>query len=92
MAKRLQEELYGEGGHGSGFGSGPGADGVRAPIARTTETLVAPDPSWAGGGGGGGGGGDDEDDLGSAILSQLRRQRHPPGTFPPPLAFRGGHG
>jgi len=37
MARRLQEEFY-------GAGAGPGAgDGVRAPIARTTETLVGPD-------------------------------------------------
>ncbi|PSR77526.1 hypothetical protein BD289DRAFT_456636 [Coniella lustricola] len=37
MARRLQEEMYG--------GGAPGAaspDEVRAPIARTTETLVAP--------------------------------------------------
>jgi hypothetical protein len=33
MARRLQEELY--------SGSDP-SDGVRAPIARTTETLVGP--------------------------------------------------
>ncbi|KAM4054383.1 thioredoxin-like domain-containing protein [Hirsutella rhossiliensis] len=60
MAKRLQEELY-QGGQGSGD------DGVRAPIARTTETLVAPDAGW---------GGDDE--MGSAFLEQMRRRRHPP--------------
>lgn len=34
MAQRLQEEMYGEGAMAS--------DGVRAPIQRTTETLVAP--------------------------------------------------
>lgn len=56
MAKRLQEEMYQE--------SGPSGD-VRAPIARTTETLVAPDPSWG------------EDDS-SAILEQLRRRRPMP--------------
>ncbi|CAI6013835.1 unnamed protein product [Clonostachys chloroleuca] len=61
MAKRLQEELYG--GPGSGSGSGTGED-VRAPIARTTETLVAPDLSWA-----------PDDGMESAILSQLRQQR-----------------
>ncbi|POR36263.1 Proteasome component ECM29 [Tolypocladium paradoxum] len=65
MAKRLQEELY-QGGQGSGPAGG--VDDVRAPIARTTETLVAPDPAW--------GGGDDE--MGSAILDQLRRRRQPP--------------
>lgn len=36
MARRMQEELY-AGGDSSG---GYDADGVRAPIARTTETLV----------------------------------------------------
>lgn len=34
MAQRLQQEMYGEGAMAS--------DGVRAPIQRTTETLVAP--------------------------------------------------
>lgn len=34
MAQRLQEEMYGEGNAAS--------DAVRAPIQRTTETLVAP--------------------------------------------------
>ncbi|KAH9999730.1 hypothetical protein F4779DRAFT_605169 [Xylariaceae sp. FL0662B] len=38
MARRLQEEMYSE--------NPTSADGVRAPIARTTETLAAPDPSW----------------------------------------------
>jgi hypothetical protein len=57
MAKRLQEELYQESGQASGD--------VRAPIARTTETLVAPDPSW----------GEEES---SAILDQLRRRRPMP--------------
>ncbi|KAL7268631.1 UBX domain protein Ubx2 [Rhizina undulata] len=35
MARRLQEELYGE-------GPPSGSNGVRAPIARTRETLVGP--------------------------------------------------
>lgn len=42
MAKRLQEELYGGGGGGGGAG-GLADDDVRAPMARTTETLVAPE-------------------------------------------------
>jgi UBX domain-containing protein 7 len=55
MAKRLQEELYG----------GPALDeeGVRAPMARTTETLVAPTAY----------GGPDEE----AILEQIRRRQAP---------------
>lgn len=36
MARRLQEEFYGA----SGLGGEVGPDGVRAPIGRTTETLV----------------------------------------------------
>lgn len=40
MARRMQEEMYGE---------GPATgDGVRAPIGRTTETLVAPSGYGAG--------------------------------------------
>lgn len=35
MARRLQEEMY-------GAGAAQDPDGVRAPIQRTTETLVAP--------------------------------------------------
>ncbi|KAK4249475.1 hypothetical protein C7999DRAFT_39455 [Corynascus novoguineensis] len=55
MAKRLQEELY----------SGQNADdsGVRAPMARITETLVA--PAY----------GDDDDDGHAAILEQMRRRQ-----------------
>jgi UBX domain-containing protein 7 len=58
MARRLQEEMYGQGG---------AADQVRAPMSRTTETLVAPDPSW-----------NVEDDSELAVLEQLRRRRQPP--------------
>lgn len=57
MARQLQEQMYSEN-HGSG------GDGVRAPIARRTETLAAPDPSWG-----------LEDDRESAILEQLRRRQ-----------------
>lgn len=58
MAKRLQEELYSE-----NHGSGAGQDDVRAPIARTTETLVA--PGWGGA----------DEGMENAILEQLRRRR-----------------
>lgn len=57
MAKRLQEELY------SGQGTDEG--GVRAPMARTTETLVG--PAY----------GDDDDDGRAAVLEQLRRRQQP---------------
>jgi UBX domain-containing protein 7 len=56
MAKRLQEELYGGGG-----AAALDDEGVRAPMARTTETLVAPTAY----------GGPDED----AILEQIRRRQ-----------------
>ncbi|KAK3335840.1 hypothetical protein B0T19DRAFT_395653 [Cercophora scortea] len=59
MAKRLQEELY----------SGQTAvdeDGVRAPMARTTETLIGP-----------GGGFSNDGDVEAAILDQIRRRRQP---------------
>ncbi|KAH6895936.1 hypothetical protein B0T10DRAFT_229482 [Thelonectria olida] len=59
MAKRLQEELYQE----NRGGAGPAADDVRAPIARTTETLVAPGGGWSG-----------EDNVEAAMLEELRRR------------------
>jgi UBX domain-containing protein 7 len=43
MARRMQEELYA----GGDAGGSLDADGVRAPIARRTETLVGgPDGGW----------------------------------------------
>ncbi|KFA46041.1 hypothetical protein S40293_07466 [Stachybotrys chartarum IBT 40293] len=77
MAKRLQEELYREN-HGSGAGGGSDSpEGVRAPIAATTETLVAPDMAWGG-----------HDDAEAAIFEQLRRRRHPPPRGGGPFAQR----
>lgn len=67
MARRLQEEMYTQ---------GPGGeDDVRAPMGRTTETLVAPDPSWG-----------FDDDRESAMLEQFRR-RHQPTTGQPRNPF-----
>ncbi|PHH87050.1 hypothetical protein CDD83_9382 [Cordyceps sp. RAO-2017] len=74
MAKRLQEELYGQ-----GSGAAADDDGVRAPIARTTETLVAPDLGWGGG---------SDDELESAFLEQMRRRRHPPPRSGGPFGQR----
>lgn len=65
MARRLQEEMYGSGGGGGGAGGGFGEDGVRAPMARTTETLVGP----------GSAGFDDPDDMNAAVFEQLARRR-----------------
>jgi hypothetical protein len=55
MAKRLQEELYGAGGQDAG------EEGVRAPMARTTEMLVAPNY-------------DAPDDVGAAMEEIRQRQ------------------
>ncbi|KAG5940269.1 hypothetical protein E4U53_007616 [Claviceps sorghi] len=62
MAKRLQEELY-----SGGAGGSAGPDDVRAPIARTTETLVAPDPHWDGGA---------DEVTTQRLLEHLRGRRH----------------
>jgi hypothetical protein len=62
MARRLQEEFY-----GSGEGpTGMGGDDVRAPMARTRETLVDPDI---------------DDDYGYAP-PRMTRPRKPPPTCP----------
>lgn len=55
MARRLQEEMY--------SGTADNSDGVRAPMARTTETLVGPDA------------GIDDDDMHASILGQLRARQ-----------------
>lgn len=78
MARRLQEEMYGGGGSGAGGGVDP--DGVRAPIARTTETLVAPS------GYGGYGIGDDDDDVGAAMREMARRRARPTSRSQPSLS------
>jgi hypothetical protein len=62
MARRLQEEMYGGGGPG-----GAGADEVRAPMQRTTETLVGPGANW--------GPADDEEDIDAMVQEQLARRR-----------------
>ncbi|KAJ8129439.1 hypothetical protein O1611_g4194 [Lasiodiplodia mahajangana] len=72
MARRLQEEL-------SGPGSGAMDDGVRAPIAQTTETLAGPDMSWP----------PIDEDPDASVLGQLRarqsrqrrQNRNPPNPF-----------
>jgi hypothetical protein len=60
IARRMQEELYG----GNNM-AGAHAEEVRAPLARTTETLVGPGADWASG------------DVHSAVLEQLRGRQQP---------------
>jgi hypothetical protein len=75
MARRLQEEMYGAG--------GPAAEEeVRAPMQRTTETLIGPGSNW---------GPDDADaDVDAMVQEQLARRRagmaHVPLGRPPRLA------
>lgn len=71
MARRLQEEFYGVAGRGgsSGHGSSELLDehGYRAPIGRTTETLVGPgsfDPSNA-------------EEMRAAVMDQMMARRQP---------------
>ncbi|KAL8936376.1 MAG: hypothetical protein Q9216_004966 [Gyalolechia sp. 2 TL-2023] len=72
FARQLQQEMYGE----AGMDSVVDQEGVRAPIARTTETLVGPDsfdPS-------------DPEDMNAAVLQQIRARQRPrprdrPGIF-----------
>ncbi|EMC91136.1 hypothetical protein BAUCODRAFT_39277 [Baudoinia panamericana UAMH 10762] len=77
MARRLQEEMYGGGGGGGGGRRDDvDAEGVRAPMARTTETLVGPDADWR----------NDPDQMNTAIMEQLAarqraRQHGAPGIF-----------
>ena len=69
LARRLQEEFYGAAGRSSGGGSEMVDEhGYRAPIARTTETLVGPgsfDPA-------------DEDEMRAAITERMAARRQPP--------------
>jgi hypothetical protein len=66
MARRLQQEMYGAGGGGGGMGD-VDAEGVRAPMARTTETLVGPGSDWR----------DDPNEMQAAIGQQMEaRLRH----------------
>ncbi|KZF26887.1 hypothetical protein L228DRAFT_243423 [Xylona heveae TC161] len=70
MARRLQEELF----SGGDMTGGADADGIRAPMARTTETLVGPDADW----------GSDPTDMRAAVEEQMLARRRPqgrPGIF-----------
>lgn len=69
MARRLQEEYYGVAGRSVGGGAEMVDEhGYRAPIGRTTETLVGPgsfDPT-------------DEDEMRAAVTEQMAARRQPP--------------
>ncbi|KAL8661835.1 MAG: hypothetical protein Q9202_005261 [Teloschistes flavicans] len=72
FARQLQQEMYGE----AGTNSAMGPEGVRAPIARTTETLIGPDSFDP----------NDPEDMNAAVLQQIRarqrtRPRDRPGIF-----------
>jgi hypothetical protein len=60
MARRLQEEMYGAGGPA-------GEEEVRAPMQRTTETLIGPGSNW--------GAADDDEDVDAMVQEQLARRR-----------------
>jgi hypothetical protein len=62
LARRLQEEMYG------GLGPEPS---VRAPMARTTETLVGPNADY------------DQDDLDAMVAQQMAARRRPAGKLFP---------
>lgn len=62
MARRMQEELYA----GGDAGGGVDADGVRAPLARTTERLMdGPGGAWT------------HEDLEGHIAQQIRFRQQP---------------
>ena len=78
MARRLQEEMYGGPGRGatSGVPDHLDEDGVRAPMARTTETLVGPGSDWR----------DDPTQMNAAVAEQMmarhrQQRRGQPGIF-----------
>lgn len=64
MARRLQQEMYGQG----------APEEVRAPMARTTETLVGPDADAGFYGGGGG-----DDSMQAAVMEQMMNQQRTRG-------------
>ncbi|KAL8996117.1 MAG: hypothetical protein Q9169_004309 [Polycauliona sp. 2 TL-2023] len=72
FARQLQQEMYGE----SGVDNAVDPEAVRAPIARTTETLIGPDSFDP----------NDPGDMNAALLEQLRARQRPrprdrPGIF-----------
>jgi len=64
MARRLQQEMYGA------QGAGAGEQDVRAPMARTTQTLLGPSSDdWR----------NDDSELDRAVLEQISRRHRAAG-------------
>jgi UBX domain-containing protein 7 len=61
VARRMQEELYAGGDMAGDYDT----QGVRAPLARTTETLVGPGSEWT------------AEDMHEAVLQQMRARQQP---------------
>ena len=61
VARRMQEELYAGGDIMGDYNN----QGVRAPLARTTETLVGPGSEWT------------ADDMREAVMEQMRARQQP---------------
>lgn len=72
VARRIQEELY-AGGDMSGHLD---SQDVRAPLARTTETLVGPGAEWT------------AEDMHEAVLEQLRARQQPRASMSWPSCIR----
>lgn len=76
MARRIQEEMYAGGDGGGDFD----ADGVRAPIARRTETLVGgPDDDFGG-----------HDYMNHAIAQQMRARHTASSGKSSVILYSGG--
>lgn len=72
MARRLQEELFSEPGGSAALGP----EGVRAPLARTTETLVGPGSDTY------------DDDHIQAVMAQMRARQQGPSSSSKPIHTR----
>lgn len=62
VARRMQEELYAGGDMAGDYDT----QGVRAPLGRTTETLVGPGADWT------------AEDMQAAVLQQMRARQQQP--------------
>ena len=74
IARRLQDEMYGSAGPGPG---NTDPEGVRAPIGRTTETLLGPSADWR----------DDPEEMNAAIAEQMMARQQRRCELPHPFAI-----